>query len=187
MPEKFKQPQLEDDTKENISLLIEHRLPWLFVGLLGGIGLTLVSSGFEEVLVKNIGLAYFIPVIVYMASAVGTQTDTVYVRNLGKKRTKFSTYLFKELCLAIVLGALFGILISLFAFLVFKNWSIAMTVGLSMFVTMSIAPIIALTIPTLLKREHTDPAVGTGPFVTVIQDFTSLFIYFLIASFILLR
>lgn len=182
-----KAPQLEDDTKEKVSLLIEHRLPWLLVGLLGGIGLTLVSSGFEEVLTKNIGLAYFIPVIVYMADAVGTQTQTVYVRNLTKKHTHFSVYLFKEILLGIFLGILFGVLIGVFTFFVFKSWEITFAVSLSMAATMAIAPIVALIVPTLLKKEHTDPAVGSGPFTTVLQDFLSLFIYFLIATAILLH
>ena len=187
MSEKFKQPQLEDDAKEKISLLIEHRLPWLFVGLLGGIGLTLVSSGFEEVLTANIGLAYFIPVIVYMADAVGTQTQTVYVRNMGKKRTKLSLYLVKEFLLGIVMGLLFGFLIGLFALFAFNSAEIAWSVGLSMGITMAVAPIIALIIPTILQKEHSDPAVGSGPFTTVIQDFVSLFVYFLIATAILLH
>jgi magnesium transporter len=185
MSEQLHSPQLEDDAKEKISLLIEHRLPWLVVGLLGGIGLTLVSSRFEHLLTQNIGLAYFIPVIVYMADAVGTQTETVYVRNLAKKRTKFSKYLFKELLLGLSLGALFGILIAIFAFVVFKSLPIAFTVGAAMFATMATAPAIALIIPTILKREHTDPAVGAGPFTTVVQDFVSLLVYFLIATLIL--
>lgn len=182
-----KHPQLEDDAKEKISLLIEHRLPWLVVGLLGGIGLTLISSGFEEVLVKNIGLAYFIPVIVYMADAVGTQTETVFVRNLAKKQATFSTYLIKELLLGLSLGLLFGLLIGVFAFFAFKSVSIALTVGVSMFATMSVAPVIALIVPALLQKEHTDPAIGAGPFTTVIQDFVSLVVYFFIASIILLH
>jgi len=182
-----KAPQLEDDAREKISLLIEHRLPWLVVGLLGGIGLTLISSGFEKVLIQNIGLAYFIPVIVYMADAVGTQTETVYVRNLAKKQAKFSTYLIKELLLGLSLGLLFGLLIGIFAFFAFKSASIALTVGLAMFATMSVAPVIALIVPSLLQREHTDPAIGAGPFTTVIQDFVSLIVYFLIATVVLLH
>lgn len=177
--------QLEDDTKENMSLLIEHRLPWLVVGMLGGIGLTLVSAKFEHLLSKNIALAFFIPVIVYMADAVGTQTQTVFVRNLNKKRSHFSIYLVKESLLGLFLGLLFGSIIGLFAFFAFKSFSVALTVGLGMFVTMTFAPGLALIVPMLIKKEHQDPAVGSGPFTTVLQDFISLFMYFLIATLVL--
>ncbi len=187
MAESEKQPVLEDDMKENMSLLIEHRLPWLVVGLIGGIGLTILSSQYQSLLTENIGLAFFIPVIVYMASAVGTQTDTVYIRNLNKKRTHFSIYLVKEFILGVVLGALFGALAGIIAYLMFQSLPMALSVGLSMAITMAIAPIIALIVPTILKREHKDPAIGTGPFVTVIQDFISLLVYFLIATMILLH
>ncbi len=184
MPEE-KPPILEDDTREPMTLMVEHRFPWLAVGLVGGIGLTLLASNFEELLSKNLALSYFVPVIVYMASAVGQQTEIVYIRNLNKKRTHFLIYLAKELLLCGMMGILFGSLIGLFAFFMFKSVQIATSVGLAMAVTMSIAPFISLTVPTVLKKVHKDPAVGTGPFVTVIQDFTSLLIYFAIATVII--
>lgn len=186
MAQREKPPVLEDDTREPMSLLIEHRLPWLAVGLAGGMVLTVISAKFESLLSQNIGLAFFIPVIVYMASAVGTQTDTVYIRNLDKKRTSFSIYMVKEFALGVFLGILFGTIAGSFAYLVFRSFDLALSVGLSMAITMAIAPVIALIVPTLLKREHKDPAIGTGPFVTVIQDFISLTAYFTIATLILL-
>jgi magnesium transporter len=187
MAEKNEPIQLEDDTKEPMSLLIEHRLPWLIIGLMGGLLLTYVSSKFESLLTENIGLAFFIPVIVYMASAVGTQTDTVYIRNLDKKRTHFSIYLVKEFTLGVFLGIVFGTITGSVAYLFFNSADLAFSIGLSMASTMAIAPIVALIVPTVLKRVHKDPAVGTGPFVTVIQDFLSLFIYFTIATTIILK
>lgn len=178
---------LEDDTKEPMSLLIEHRLPWLIIGLMGGLVLTYISSKFETLLAENIGLAFFIPVIVYMASAVGTQTDTVYIRNLNKKRTHFSIYLVKEFTLGVFLGLVFGTITGSLAYLFFNSVELGLSIGLAMASTMAIAPIVALIVPTILKREHKDPAIGTGPFVTVIQDFLSLTIYFSIATAIILR
>ncbi|HUQ84924.1 MAG TPA: magnesium transporter [Candidatus Limnocylindrales bacterium] len=180
-----KEPILEDDEKEKVSLMIEHRLPWLVIGLVGGIALTLVSSKFEHLLSRNIGLTYFIPIIVYMADAVGTQTQTVYVRNIGKKGTHFLDYLFKEFILGIAMGGLFGVLAALFAFFAFKSVEIGVSVGFAMAATMSIAPIIALVVPAVLRKEHKDPAVGAGPFTTVVQDFLSLLIYFAIATVII--
>ncbi len=177
---------LEDDAKERISLLVKHRIPWLFVGLLAGIAITIFSSQFEEVLSKNLRLAYFIPVIVYMAGALGTQTETVYVRNLGREKVNFKIYLIKELIFGTFTGILFGTGIGIFAYIFFGELSTAMTVGLAMFASVSTAPLIALTVSILIKKEHKDPALGAGPFTTAIQDFISLAIYFLIASVIIL-
>lgn len=177
----------EDDTKEKVVPLIEHRFPWLIIGLVGGIIAVIVSSSFGRLLEKNIQLAFFIPVIVYMSAAVGSQTGTIYVRNLVKKDVSFSKYFLKELILGTFLGAFFGILLGGFAYFWLKDIQIAFTVGLAMFATILTAPIIALLIPTVLFKEHTDPAVGAGPFSTVIQDITSIFIYLLIAYFVVTR
>ncbi|MBI2028030.1 MAG: magnesium transporter [Candidatus Levybacteria bacterium] len=179
--------QLEDDAKERVSLLIRHRVPWLFVGLTGGMIAAIFASQFEKVLLQNLDLAYFIPVIVYMADAVGHQTEEVYIRNLGKERISFVKYLFKELLLGLFLGLIFGICLGVFALIWFKSFPISLTVGLAMFISMAIAPAVSLIMPTILQKEHKDPAVGSGPFTTAIQDLISLLIYFSIASVIIFK
>lgn len=179
--------QIEDDAKEPMSLMIKHRLPWLIIGLFGGVLATVISSRFEVILEKNIHLAFFIPVIVYLADAVGTQTESVYIENLTRKKVNFRIYLIKEFFLGNIIGFFFGLLIGVFAYFWFKSIDTAFTVGYSMFLTMGIAPITALIVPTILWREHKDPAVGSGPFVTVLQDLFTLMIYFYIASIIIFR
>lgn len=178
---------LEDDVKEKEVLLIEHRLPWLVLGLAGGIIATYLSAHFEELLQKNIHLAFFIPVIVYMADAVGTQTQTVFVRNMGKHRSLFRKYVFKEVLLGLFLGLLFGSIIGSLSFLWFNSFETSLTIGLSMFTTIATAPFIALVIPEMIRKIHKDPAVGSGPFTTVLQDLLSLVIYFAIATIIILN
>lgn len=173
---------LEDDTKENIMPLITHRLPWLFIGLIGGIAATVFASKFETLLESRVELAFFIPVIVYMADALGTQTETIFVRNIAKKKLNIYPYLIKESVLGISIGLLFGLFTGIFTYFFFKSLEIALTVALSMALTMSIAPFIALSVSAFLYREHQDPALGGGPFTTIIQDLLSLIIYFLIAS-----
>ena len=184
--EKKSSVELEDDVKERISLLVERRIPWLFVGLVGGIIITIFSSQFEEVLSKNLNLVYFIPVIVYMADAIGTQTEEVYIRNLAREKIHFFKYLLKEILLGLFLGVIFGICLGVFALIWFKSASIALTVGLAMFASMAIAPAVSLIMPTILQKEHKDPALGSGPFTTAVQDLISLLIYFAISSVIIL-
>lgn len=174
-----------DDARERITQLIKLRLPWLVVGLLGGIGASFIVSRFEDIISKNISLAFFVPFIVYMSDAVGTQTETIFVRNMSKGKPHFIIYIVKEFFFGLILGVLFGGATGLFAYIWLHDPKIAWTVGLAMLANVAAAPIIALIIPEILFKEHTDPALGGGPFTTIIQDILSILIYFLIASVII--
>jgi len=178
---------LEDDDKEPEIKLIQHRLPWLALGLLGGVIATIFSSQFETLLSRNISLVFFIPVIVYIADAVGTQTETIYIRDASRGKAKFSTYFIKELLIGIAVGILFGLSLGVFAYLWLKSFEVALTITLAMLVNITVAPVMALLVAKFLQKERTDPALGAGPFTTVLQDIVSLGIYFLIASIIIFR
>lgn len=182
----FRKPVLEDDNKEPLAPLIEHRLPWLTIGLLGGILTTFLASKFESLLSTHIQLVFFIPVIVYMADAVGTQTETIYIRSLAREKVNLYTYLVKETLIGVSLGILFGIMLGFFAYFWLQSLTTALTVALAMFINVAIAPVTALLIPSILQKERTDPALGSGPFTTILQDLISLLVYFLIAAVILL-
>ncbi|HLD11930.1 MAG TPA: magnesium transporter [Patescibacteria group bacterium] len=174
-----------DDAHQRILTLVRLRFPWLTLGLLGGILASVLVSRFEHLLTQNISLAFFVPIIVYMADAVGTQTETMYVRSLSSTPVHFLKYLFKEFVLGIILGSIFGLLVGFFAWIWIGSTVIAFTVGLAMLANVAIAPVVALIVPEILFEEHTDPALGAGPFATVIQDVISLFVYFLIAAVII--
>jgi len=176
-----------DDATEEVGLLIRMRLPWLILGLVFGTMITFMVSRFEHVLAEQVSLAFFIPVIVYMSDAFGTQTETIYVRNLSLKQAKFSVYLFKELMLGLVVGSISGFLLGSFAYIWRDSLAIGATVGLALFVSITSSSMVALIVPTILhKLVRIDPAVGAGPFTTVLQDMISLLIYFAIASAIIL-
>ena len=176
-----------DDGKDGVSLLVRSRLPWLVVGLLGGLLASFFISRFEDVLSQNISLAFFLPLIVYMSDAVGTQTETIFVRNLSRGSLRFSVYLLKEFFVGILLGIVFGAATGLISYLWIQSQEIALTVGFAMFANVAIAPIVALVVPEILFKERTDPALGGGPFTTIIQDVLSILIYFTVASFLLFR
>ena len=103
----------------------------------------------------------------------------------GQTGKGFFPYLLKETFLGLSLGAIFGLISGLFAMYWLASPAIGLTVGLAMFVNLSLAPALATIIPELLYKEHTDPALGAGPLATIIQDLISLLIYFLIASLII--
>ena len=174
------------DINERLKQLVIERLPWLVIGLGIGFLTSIYISNYKNILASNISLAFFIPIIVYMSDAVGTQTETIFVRDLTEHRANFLKYLKKEFSLGLVMGAVLGLMIGLFAFFWLRNMKVAMTVGLAMLINVMIAPVVATVIPELLFKERQDPALGAGPFTTVLQDFISLMIYFLVASVILL-
>lgn len=185
-PEKTEsKPHIVDEEKEPVYYLLRHRLPWLTLGLLGGMTASVVLSRFETILSKDIRLAFFIPIIVYMSDAVGTQTETIFIRGLAKKKPKIVIYLLKEIVVGLGLGLCFGVAISIFSSIWLHSLEIGLTVGLAMFISVASAPVLALLIPALLAKERIDPAFGAGPLATIIQDIISLLIYFSISALII--
>lgn len=180
------QYHLTDDSHEKLSALIKERLPWLLLGLCGGIIATILVSKFESILSSNISLAFFLPVIIYMSDAIGTQTENIYVRHLAKFKENFLQYLIKEVSIGLSFGLLFGLLLGVFAKMWLKSDLVALTIGLAMFINGSLAPIVALIVPEILFKEHKDPALGAGPFTTILQNLISLSIYLLVATVIIL-
>jgi magnesium transporter len=176
---------LADDETEGVGLLFWQRIPWLLFGLLGGIGMTLLVAHYEKVITGEIRLAFFLPIIVYLSDAVGTQTEAIIVRGLSRHRPHIFQYLAKETSLGVVLGVVFGLLVGGFAYFWFKDSLLGLTVGLTMLINITLATIIASLIPLLIYRENRDPALGAGPIATVVQDFVSIFIYFAVASAVL--
>lgn len=175
-----------DDDKESVWTLMKLRIPSLLLGLVLGVLLSFVTSRFEEVLARNISMAFFIPFVVYMADAVGTQTQNIYSRDLKSGKARFSKYLIKESILGVALGAIFGLIIFPIIIIWFGAFDLALAVSLSTFGAIASAPLIALLITEILQLDHLDPAVGAGPIATVIQDTTSILIYGFIASAIIL-
>ena len=173
------------ENKELVGYLFRHRFPWLALGLLGGMATSVIISKYETILAQDVRLAFFIPIIVYMSDAVGTQTETLYVRGLVKKHEGFYASLLKEIVLGLGLGAIFGVALGLFAGMWLHSPAIGLTTGLAMFISVALAPILALIIPAVLVKERYDPAFGAGPFATIIQDLISILIYFAIATLII--
>ncbi|MDP3954538.1 MAG: magnesium transporter [bacterium] len=178
--------QYADDDTEPVKLLLRLRMPALAVGLLLGLVLSFVTSRFEEVLAANISVAFFIPFVVYLAAAVGAQTQSIYVRDLRTGKASFKKYLFKETMLGLILGVIFGLVTAFIVGFWFGSKELAQAVALAVLGAVAVAPLIALIVTEILELEHTDPAVGAGPLATVIQDTVSVLIYGFIASAIIL-
>ncbi len=121
-----------------------------------------------------------------MASSVGNQTGAIYARDLKTGQAKFRTYLYKEF----ILGIIFGIVFSLFSggiiFFWFKDLPLTLSIIIASFLTITSAPILSLLITNIFQFFHKDPAVGSAPITTVLQDIISVIIYGIVTSIIML-
>jgi magnesium transporter len=167
-------------TEEQIHKRYVHRLPWLILGLIGSGFAALIVAGFEEQLRANVSLAFFLPGIVYLADAVGTQTETLIIRGLSVGVSMRAT-LVREIVTGVAIGATLALLFLPIGLLTLEPAVVAV-VGLSLFSACTVATSIATALPALLSRLGTDPAYGSGPLATVVQDLLSIVIYFAIAS-----
>lgn len=165
---------------------VRHRLPWLLVGLAGSMVATLVVSRYETALAAKPALAFFVPGLVYLADAIGTQTEAVAVRGLSLSHAGLPRLLGGELRT----GALIGLVLALIAWpmvwLVFGETRLATAVALALGAASLVASSLGLLLPWLLARLGTDPAYGSGPLATIVQDVLTLVIYFGFVSAIVL-
>ena len=160
------------------------RLPWLLVGMAGSALATALMAHFETALAANIAVAFFVPAVVYLADAVGTQSEAVAVRAISLTGADLIPLLAGELGTGILIGtALSAIAFPLILF-AFSNVALAATVSLALIAASSIATTIGFVLPWLFARLGYDPALGSGPLATVIQDVLSILIYFLVASWL---
>jgi magnesium transporter len=159
-----------------------HRLPWLLVGLGGSIFATFIMSRYEKVLGDNISLTFFIPGIVYLADAIGTQTETIVIRGLSLSWSTFKQILKKEFFTGSLIGLIFGILSLGVILLTGFSATVAITVASSILAAGMLATTIGLFLPYLLQTFDMDPAFGSGPLATVIQDILSVLVYLMIAQ-----
>lgn len=165
--------------------LIKIRLPWLVIGLMGGLVASIIVSRFETSLRENIALAFFIPVITYMSDAIGTQTETILVRALTNLQFNIARYVWREFFVGVVIGSILGVVTAIFAYFLSSSFDVSLVVGLSLFLSITVATVLACATPLFLRSLGRDPAAGSGPLTTAIQDVVSLIIYFMVAAMIL--
>jgi magnesium transporter len=164
------------------------RLPWLFASCVGGIVALFIIGHFEGVLSQEAYLAAFIPVIMGMGGNIGTQSSTIVVRGLATGRLNVRDIwrvVIKELCIGLILGMVYGLFIAGVAQVSYSTIALAVSVGLALMSSMSIAALVGSFVPMVMARINVDPAVATGPFVTTAIDIISVFIYFIIATTLL--
>ena len=175
-----------DDT---IYELTRARLPWLFLGLLGGLGSVFILKDFEEVMnqPRLRSLFFYTPLIAAMAGNVGVQSSAIIVQGLANDVVKGSLIqrLFKEVGLSLINGFLLALVIIVFGFLIEQELILSLTVSVSMIGVIVIAALIGTFVPIVLNNKGIDPAIATGPFITTANDIFGIFLFFFMAQAIL--
>ncbi len=164
----------------------KHRMPWLLLGLLGGLLSAKIIGLFEHTLEQNLILATFIPLIVYMGDAVGTQMEAYMIRDLAIDRhLRFGVYFLRQGAIVLLIAGACGVLLTGAALLFYGSLMLALTLGISLAAAILSSLCTGLFFPFIFSRLHMDPADASGPIATIIQDLLSVAIYLWVATWLL--
>ena len=174
------------EADDSILELTKARLPWLFLGLVGGVGAFLIMEGFQESFKQYAVLFFFTPLIAAMAGNVGVQSSAIIVQGLANDDIKGSvnSRLLKEMFLATLNGVILALFLFLFVWLT-KDQTTALAISVSLVVVIIVAGLIGTFVPLFLNKRGIDPAIATGPFITTSNDILGILLYFWIAKLIL--
>ncbi len=170
------------DSDSSVWRISKARLPWLLIGMIGGVFGAQVISGFEGGIEKVPELAFYIPLIMAMGGNIGVQSSAIVVQSLAKDTNPLGSILKKiarESIIALINGVFLSVLIFAIAF-TFGSSTLGFVVSISLFAVILVAAIFGTLIPLLLNKYKIDPALATGPFITTLNDVVGLFIYFTI-------
>ena len=179
----------EVEANDNIFQLTRARLPWLFLGLIGGLGSVFILKDFEEIMIKPElrSLFFYTPLIAAMAGNVGVQSSAIIVQGIANQVIKGSLInrLFKEIGLGLINGLILSIVLIIFGEIINQDMLLSLTVAGSMMSVIIISALVGTFIPIILDKQGIDPAIATGPFITTANDIFGIFLFFYIAKLIL--
>ncbi|MCB9260856.1 MAG: magnesium transporter [Flavobacteriales bacterium] len=176
------------EVNDRVWILSKARLPWLVVGLFGGILSSLVIGNFEGNLLENVQLALFMPLIMAMGGNVGVQSSSIIVQGLANNTITSNDVwgkISKELMVALINGLVCSALLMGYGFISGNSQEIMTTVSIALMSVILFASVIGTIVPLVLDRFDIDPALATGPFITTSNDLLGLFLYFTIGKLLL--
>jgi magnesium transporter len=177
------------EADDSILQLTKARLPWLVLGLIGGLGSVFILEGFESFMnhPSYKALFFFTPLIAAMAGNVGVQSSAIIVQGLANDVVKGSLLnrLLKEVGLGLINGGALALLVVLFGVATQQPTDVSLTIALSMLCVIIVSALIGTFVPIVLNRRGIDPAIATGPFITTSNDIFGIFLFFYIAKWLL--
>ncbi|MBH19964.1 MAG: magnesium transporter [Crocinitomicaceae bacterium] len=171
------------EPSDSLFVISRARLPWLLIGMVGGILGAYVIGFFEVHLKENAVMASFIPLILAMGGNVGVQSSAIIVQSLANNTLNYESVfkkLFKELLVALFNGFICALIALIFCWFTRSDFALALTIGVSLVAVFTYAGLFGTFIPLILNKYKIDPALATGPFITTTNDIIGLLIYFLI-------
>lgn len=176
------------DSTDTIFNMTKARLPWLFIGMVGGLVGSRVLQGNQHAMEHYPELIFFVPLIAATAGNIGVQASAIIVQGLANNTLGANTFktLLKEISVSAASGSILALIILGFNLLVNQhNLMVAMTISLSLLAVIVVAAMIGTIVPIILNKNKIDPAIATGPFITTSNDILGVMIYFTIARMIL--
>ena len=177
------------EADDSILELTKARLPWLILGLFGGLGSVFILESFENIMAtKELrALFFYTPLIAAMAGNVGVQSSAIVVQGLANDQIKGSliSRLIKEISLTLLNGIILSLIIIVFGLLINQSLDMSITISVSMILVIVVAALIGTSVPIILEKFGIDPAIATGPFITTGNDVIGILLFFYIAKIIL--
>ena len=177
------------EADDSILELTKARLPWLILGLFGGLGSVFILENFESIMAtKELrALFFYTPLIAAMAGNVGVQSSAIVVQGLANDQIKGSliSRLIKEISLTLLNGIILSLIIIVFGLLINQSLDMSITISVSMILVIVVAALIGTSVPIILEKFGIDPAIATGPFITTGNDVIGILLFFYIAKIIL--
>lgn len=166
--------------------IVRTRLPWMIIGLFGGLLTGTIIGTFKDAIQAMVLLVVFIPVIMTTGATSANQSAMIFIRNLmhADIRNKFQ-YVLNELKVSLLLATCMSVVLFAFIFLFWRELHLAAAVAASIFFTIVAGALIGVLTPMALYRYKQDPAIGAGPFLTILKDVIAMTIYFTVATTIL--
>jgi magnesium transporter len=173
------------ESSDNVFVQTIARLPWLFIGMIGGLSNSKILGNFEIGFANNPKMALFIPLIGGTGGNVGIQASAIVVQGLANnslKNSKILKLVLKELSVSLINATVISLIVFIYNIFTLGDQNITISVSASLFSVVIFASIFGTIVPMLLDRFHIDPALATGPFITITNDIIGMLIYMLISS-----
>ncbi len=176
------------ETTDNVFIQTAARLPWLLIGMIGGLGNSVILGGFESSFSTNPKMALFIPLIGGTGGNVGIQSSAIVVQGLANNSLKAGNIIpqiLKESVVALINASIISLVVFIYNFLTLGDRAITASVSLSLFAVVIFASLFGTLVPMTLDRMKIDPALATGPFISITNDIIGMMVYMYIVSMLL--
>ena len=173
------------ETSDNVFTQTAARLPWLLIGMIGGIGNSLILGNFEGNFAVNPKMALFIPLIGGTGGNVGIQSSAIVVQGLANNSLKEGNILpqiLKESVVSLINASIISLVVFIYNFFMLGDRGITASVSLSLFAVVMFASVFGTLVPMTLDKLKIDPALATGLFITITNDIIGMMIYMFITS-----